>query len=224
MQENDKVLVWDAPTRVFHWLMVLCFAGSWLSSEGERWLGVHLTLGYTMVALVAWRVFWGLVGTRYARFGNFIRGPKAIARYASAMLGYKAEHPVGHNPMGAVSIVLMLALTLLVNGAGWLYFNSGVHALKEVHEGAAAVMLMVVGVHVAGVVFASLMQRENLARSMVNGYKRAQATDAIRWSWWPVAVLLLAAVMGFWWLQWQSPVVDTSGAPSLSAKHGDDDD
>lgn len=224
MQDNDKVLVWDAPTLVFHWLMVLCFAGAWLSSEGERWLGVHLTLGYTMVALVAWRVFWGLVGTRYARFGNFVRGPKAIARYASGMLGYKVAHPVGHNPLGAVSIVLMLALTLLVNGAGWLYFNSGVHALKEVHEGAAAAMLMVVGVHVAGVVFASLIQRENLARSMLSGYKRAKATQAIRWSWWPVATLLLAAVLGFWWLQWQSPVFDTSSAPSLSARHGGDDD
>lgn len=224
MENESKVLVWDAPTRVFHWLMVLCFAGAWLTSEGERWLGVHLTLGYTMVALVAWRVLWGVIGTRYARFRNFVRGPKAIAHYASGMLGYKVEHPVGHNPMGAVSIVLMLALTLLVNGFGWLYFNSGVHALKEVHEGAAAAMLMVVGVHVAGVVFASLMQRENLARSMVNGYKRAKATDAIRWSWWPVAALLLAAVLGFWSLQWQSPIFDSKGAPALSARLDGGDD
>jgi len=224
MQTNDKVLVWDAPTRVFHWLMVLCFAGAWATSDGDRLLGVHLTLGYTMVALVAWRVLWGLVGTRYARFSNFIRGPQAIGRYASSMLGYKVEHPVGHNPLGAVSIVLMLTLTLLVNGAGWLYFNSGVHALKEVHEGAAAIMLAVVGVHLAGVVFASLMQRENLARSMVDGHKNANATEAIRWNWWPIGALLLTAVLGFWWLQWQSPVFDTSGAAALSARHSDDDD
>ena len=184
---------------------------------------MHLTLGYTLVGLVLWRVLWGLVGTRYARFSNFIRGPHAIGRYASGMLGYKVAHPVGHNPLGAVSIVLMLTLTLLVNGAGWLYFNSGVHALKEMHEGAASAMLLVVGVHVVGVLFASLMQRENLARSMINGYKKAKAADAIRWSWWPIGALLLAAVLGFWWLQWQSPLLDTTGAAALSARHGDDD-
>ena len=224
MQAKDKVLVWDAPTRVFHWLMVLCFAGAWATSEGDRLLGVHLTLGYTMVGLVLWRVLWGLVGTRYARFSNFIRGPQAIGRYASSMLGYKVEHPVGHNPLGAVSIVLMLTLTLLVNGAGWLYLNSGVHALKEVHEGAASAMLLVVGMHVVGVVFASLMQRENLARSMVNGRKLAEEGDAIRWNWWPVATLLVVAVLGFWWLQWQSPVFDTTGGSAVSARHGDDED
>jgi len=222
-QTDSKVLVWDAPTRVFHWFMVLCFAGAWATSEGRGLLGVHLTLGYTMVALVAWRVIWGLVGTRYARFRNFVRGPQAVARYASTLLSRQAEHPVGHNPLGAVSIVLMLVLTLLVNGAGWVYLSSGVHALKGLHEGAAAAMLLVVGLHVVGVVFASLMQRENLARSMLNGRKQAKASDAIRWSWWPLAMLLLVAVLGFWWLQWQSPIFATSGSAQVSGQRGGDD-
>ena len=180
MQQQAKILVWDAPTRLFHWLMVLCFAGAWLTSEGNRLLGVHLTLGYTMVALVGWRVLWGLMGTRYARFANFVRGPRAMGAYLRDMLRPAASHPVGHNPLGAVSIVLMLALTLLVVASGWVYFSGGPRLLKELHEGSAALMLTVVGVHVAGVAFASLMQRENLARSMVNGVKRGQPGDAIR--------------------------------------------
>lgn len=224
MQSQQKILVWDAPTRLFHWLMVLCFAGAWLTSEGNRLLGVHLTLGYTMVALVGWRVLWGVLGTRYARFANFVRGPQAIGAHLRDMLRPAVSHPVGHNPLGAVSIMLMLALTLLVVASGWVYFSGGPRLLKDMHEGSAALMLAVVGVHVAGVVFASLMQRENLARSMVNGRKRGQPADAIRWSWWPLAVLLLGAVLSFWWLQWQSPVLSTSPAAGLSVRHGGDDD
>jgi cytochrome b len=81
-----KVLVWDAPVRVFHWLMVLSFAGAYLTAESERWRIVHVTLGYTMVGLVAFRVVWGLVGTRYARFSSFVRGPAAIARYLRGLI------------------------------------------------------------------------------------------------------------------------------------------
>jgi len=203
--EKTKILVWDAPTRVFHWLLALSFAGAYATSEGGGLMGVHLTLGYTMVGLVAFRVIWGLIGTRYARFSSFVRGPAAVARYASSMLNPKAEHSMGHNPLGAVSIVLMLLCTLAIVFTGWVYFNGGAHALKSLHEGAAALMATVVGVHVAGVVFASLMQRENLVRAMFNGRKQGRPEQSIRWSWWPVAVLVLAGVLGFWWLQWQAP-------------------
>jgi len=203
--EKTKILVWDAPTRVFHWLLALSFAGAYATSEGRGLMGVHLTLGYTMVGLVAFRVIWGLIGTRYARFSNFVRGPATVARYASDMLSPKADHSVGHNPLGAVSIVLMLLCTLAIVYSGWVYFNGGVHALKSLHEGAAALMATVVAVHVAGVVLASLMQGENLVRAMFNGRKQGRPEQSIRWSWWPVAVLVLAGVLGFWWLQWRAP-------------------
>jgi len=222
MQTTRNILVWDAPTRLFHWLMVACFAGAWLTAESARFLGVHLTLGYTMVGLVGWRLLWGMMGTRYARFANFVRGPQAVAAHLRDMLSPSAPHPVGHNPLGAVSIVLMLGLTLLVVASGWVYFSGGPHVLKELHEGAASLMLGVVGVHVAGVVFASLMQRENLARSMVSGHKRGTAGDAIRWSWWPLAALLLGAVLSFWWLQWQSPLINTTPAAGVTVDSDDD--
>ena len=73
------VLVWDAPTRVGHWLIALSFAGAWLTAESERWRLVHVTLGYTLAALVVFRLVWGLVGTRHARFASFVRGP-AVSR------------------------------------------------------------------------------------------------------------------------------------------------
>ena len=118
-----KILVWDAPVRVFHWLMVLCFAGAYITSEGEAWKLVHITLGYTMAGLVAFRIVWGLLGTRYARFSAFIRGPKAVSRYVGSLLRGRPEHHLGHNPAGAVAIVLLLVLTLLVVASGWASYN-----------------------------------------------------------------------------------------------------
>lgn len=226
--QKTSILVWDAPTRVFHWLLALCFAGAYLTAESERLMGVHLTLGYTMAGLVAFRLVWGLVGTRYARFSEFVRGPKNVARYASSLLTPKSSYPVGHNPLGALAIVLMLLSVLAIVGTGWVFYNNGVHSMKELHEGTAAVMLILVAAHVAGVAFASLMQRENLPLSMLNGHKSGLPDERIGWSWWPVAVLVLAGVLGFWWLQWQNPNLEpNAGQPTagqLWRGHDGDDD
>jgi len=227
VSSKTKILVWDAPTRVFHWLLAFCFVAGYLTSEGRGVVGVHVALGYTMVGLIAFRVVWGLIGTRYARFGSFIRGPEAVASYASDMLNPNAEHPVGHNPLGAVSIVLMLLTSLAIVYTGWVYFNGGAHSLKELHEGAAGLMLAMVAVHVAGVIFASMMQRENLASSMLSGYKQGRPEQAIRWSWWPVALLVLAGVLAFWYLQWQEPPVGAlkgNGYSENKGWRGEDDD
>lgn len=208
LESNTKILVWDAPTRLFHWLLVVCFSGAYLTAESDRLMAIHLTLGYTMVGLVAFRVVWGVIGTRHARFASFLRGPAAVARYVGEHFSAQAAHSVGHNPLGAVSIVLMLLLSLAVVASGWGYDTGGSHLLKEFHEGGAALMLAVVAVHVAGVLVASLLQGENLVHAMVHGFKRGRADQAIRWTWWPVAVLMLAAVLGFWFLQWQNPPAD----------------
>lgn len=203
--DKTKILVWDAPTRVFHWLLALSFAGAYITSESDRLIGVHLTLGYTMVGLVAFRGVWGLIGTRYARFASFIRGPQAVTRYASNLMSGATEHHVGHNPMGAVSIVVMLLASLLVVYTGWVYLNNGAHSVKEIHEGVAGFLLVVVGIHMAAVLVGSLTQGENLIGAMLHGHKQGQAKDGIRWSWWPIALVVLAGVLAFWYLQWQAP-------------------
>lgn len=200
-----KILVWDAPVRVFHWLMVLSFAGAYLTSEGEAWKLVHITLGYTMAGLVAFRIVWGLMGTRYARFSAFIRGPKAVSRYVGSMLRGQPEHHLGHNPAGAVAIVLLLVLTLGIVATGWASYNELAGGwVGEVHGAAANVMLGVIGVHVAGVVVASWLHKENLVGSMINGRKPGLPQNAVRSAWRTVSALMLAAVLSFWWMQWQS--------------------
>ena len=215
------VLVWDAPVRVFHWLMVACFAGAWLSAESEYWRLIHVTLGYTMAGLVAFRVVWGLFGTRHARFANFVRGPAAVAAYLRALLRGRPQHYTGHNPAGAIAILALLGLTLVVAGSGWAAFNElGGEWLGGAHEIAANAMLAVIGLHLAGVLVSSVLHRENLIRAMITGRKPGRLQDGAHGARPALAAILLAAVLGFWWLQWQAAPVAGSPAPAQEAAMG----
>ncbi len=168
------VKVWDLATRAFHWSFALCFAGAWLTAESERYRDVHVLLGYTMLGLVAFRVLWGFAGPANARFTSFVRGPAAIARYLRSLLSANPERHLGHNPAGAVAIVLLLAFAALAGLSGWAtYEGLGGEWLEESHEFLASAMLAVVGVHLAGVAVASWLHRENLVRAMLTGRKDA---------------------------------------------------
>jgi cytochrome b len=225
---KPRVLVWDAPVRVFHWLMVLSFAGAYLSAESERWRLLHVTLGYTMAGLVIFRIMWGLVGTRHARFASFVRGPAAVARYLGSLLRGRPEHHAGHNPGGALAIVVLLLLALATTVSGWAaYDDVAGHWLEELHEGAANVMLVIVGIHIAAVVLSSWLHRENLVGAMISGRKPGLPQDGIRSAWRSVAVIMLAAVLGFWWLRWQDnptggELADRPAASTRMAGHDDD--
>jgi cytochrome b len=224
------VLVWDAPVRVFHWLMVLCFAGAWLTAESEQWRLVHVTLGYTMAGLVAFRILWGLWGTRYAKFSSFVRGPRAVARYLGNLLRGRHEPHIGHNPAGAIAIVALLILALLVTVTGWLtYEDLAGHWLEEGHEAVASVMLAIVGAHVAAVLWTSWRFRENLVGAMISGRKPGTPAQGIRRAWRGVAAVMLAVVVGFWAPQWsEAPGAGAVAHDQTAAAHDrrqhDDDD
>lgn len=168
------VKVWDFLVRLFHWSFAACFAGAWITAESERFRDVHVFLGYAMLGLVAFRLLWGLVGPRHARFSSFVRGPAAVARYLRSLLAGRPEHHLGHNPAGAVAIVLMLAAALAAIASGWAVYNDlGGEWLEETHEFLAGAMLALVGVHLAGVAVASWLHRENLVAAMLTGRKKA---------------------------------------------------
>jgi cytochrome b len=179
---NARVFVWDLPVRLFHWTLALSFAGAFLTAESERWRDVHVVLGYTVLGLVAFRLLWAFVGSRYARLSSFAFGPRAVAAYLKSLLSFRPQHYVGHNPAGSFVIYGLVLLALVTGAAGYATYNDiGGHWLEEFHEGAANVMLTLVVVHVAGVVVSSLLHRENLVKAMLTGYKRvsrpAQAGD-----------------------------------------------
>jgi cytochrome b len=211
-----RTLVWDAPVRVFHWLLVFSFAVAWLSAESERWQLVHITAGYTMAGLVAFRVLWGVVGTRHARFSRFVRGPGAALAYFRSLLGPRPEHHVGHNPAGGLAILALLGLILLTTLSGWAnYEELGGDWLEDLHEGLATTLLTLVIVHVLAVVVSSALHGVNLVAAMLHGRKPAPAGEGIRRSWRSVAAVLLACVLGFWWFQWQTTSAPRD-APALA--------
>lgn len=209
--------------RVFHALLAVCFAAAWLTAESDRLAGVHAMLGYTMAGLVGFRVAWGLLGTRHARFRSFVRGPGAVFRYLGSLLRGRPEHHTGHNPAGAVAIILLLLGTLLVALTGWAAWTGrGGEWLEEAHEALAGAMLGLVALHIGAVVVSSWLHRENLATAMVTGRKRGEQSEAVRRAWRPVAALMVGAVVLFWWTQWDTLATERPLAARES--HEEDDD
>lgn len=197
-----SILVWDLPVRLGHWLMVAGFALAWATGDSERWRMVHVFAGSTVMAVAAYRLLWGLVGSRHARFADFLRSPARALAYLRQLWQRSPPHYTGHNPAGGWAIVLLLALALASGASGWAsYQELGGHWLEEGHEFFAASMLVVVGAHVLGVLVGSLAHGENLLWSMVSGRKQGRPEEALA-SPRRLAGLTLVAWTGLavWWL------------------------
>lgn len=197
-----KILIWDWPVRIGHWLMVAGFVIAWLTAESENFRLLHAWAGGTVLAVAAFRLLWGLVGSRHARFASFVRGPRAVIDYLTSLLRLQPAHHAGHNPAGGWAIVALLGLGILTGISGWAHYNEiGGHWLEDVHEGLASAMLTVVIVHLAGVFSGSLLHGENLVRAMLTGRKSGSPDEAIASARPLAAVVLLAWVAAAgWWL------------------------
>jgi cytochrome b len=186
--EQGEVRVWDPFVRLFHWMLVLLFTLAY--ATGEDLLSLHVYAGYAVFGLVLLRVLWGVVGTPYARFGDFVYRPSKVIAYVKDTLALRARRYLGHNPAGGAMILLMLVSLLLVSVSGFAVYGiekgAGPLAMlggsgesleklfEEVHEFFANLMVLLVAVHIAGVVAESLIHRENLLKAMLTGRKRAR--------------------------------------------------
>lgn len=173
---GERVKVWDPLVRIFHWSLVAGVALAWITSDQGR--SLHEPIGYAVIALVAVRLAWGAVGSRYARFAQFVRGPATVLDYAQRTLRGAAARHIGHNPLGGWMVLLLLAMLAAVAASGWMmtldtYF--GEEWLEQVHEALATGLLGLVAVHAAGAVITGMKHGENLVRAMVTGVKRAPA-------------------------------------------------
>lgn len=196
---NARILVWDLPTRLFHWTLALSFLGAFLTAESERWRDVHEGLGYTMLGLLVFRMVWGLVGSRYARFRQFVRRPAEVMAYIRSLALGRPRHYTGHNPLGALAILLMIGLGLATAASGWLLEGGlGGEVFEDIHEIFANGMLVVVLIHILGVIVGSVVHRENLIRAMWTGWKRGKPGEAITGTRPLVALLLALGLAGFW--------------------------
>ena len=224
-----KILVWDLPTRLFHWLFALAFAVAWITSDSDTYLDLHVFTGYLMLGLLGFRLVWGLVGSRYARFRSFLFGPGNAFRYLIRSLTRTAPRHVGHNPAGAWAVYLMLALGVLVGISGILVLGgeeqqgiasgimlyAGGEALKELHEVLASVMLALVIVHLLGVAAESWLHRENLTKAMFNGRKSGTAAEGISSAHYLLGALLILLLMGFGAWYFQGYFTQTPQRPAL---------
>jgi len=217
------VRVWDPFIRIFHWTLVIAFATAWLTADEMQ--PVHEFAGYAVAALVGFRLIWGFVGSRYARFSQFVRGPAATLSYVGDIARGRERRFLGHNPPGAAMVVALLVALSGTAFVGWLMEEPGraetaarqlqfvapafadeddgeaESPLKEVHETLANAMLLLIALHLGGVLSASLLHGENLVRAMVTSHKLGTTDQAIRSARPCAAVFLLAWVaLAGWWI------------------------
>jgi len=169
-----EVKVWDPLVRLFHWSLVLSIAVAWATGEDLRWL--HLGAGYAVAGLIAIRMIWGLVGTRHARFTDFIYHPTTVLAFLKDTAQLRARRYLGHNPAGGAMVIAMLVILVAISVTGVMMTTNafwGVEWVGEAHEATVNLALVLVLLHLVGIAIASLEHGENLVRSMLTGRKRA---------------------------------------------------
>jgi cytochrome b len=187
------VKVWDAPVRLFHWLLVLLFAFMFFSGKsGSDWLAWHVRCGYAILALLLFRVLWGFVGSTHARFGSFLAGPKACIDCLRHLAKRTPSPYAGHNPLGGW-MVLVLLLALLFQAGTGLFANDDVlyegplaslvskslsDRLTGWHSWNFNLLLMLAGLHIVAVLYHAGFMKENLIGAMFTGVKRMPADTA----------------------------------------------
>lgn len=185
---NHEIAVWDPLVRIVHWALVIAFTIAYLTED--ELLELHVWAGYAVLGLVLLRILWGFIGTRHARFSDFVFPLAGVWNYIKQLGSPKPPRYVGHNPAGGLMIVIMLVMLLLISFTGLAVYAAEEHkgplvglfsgvggaveeVLEEGHEVLADATMVLVFIHLAGVLLEGLIHRENLVRAMFTGRKRA---------------------------------------------------
>ena len=188
---TPKQKVWDAPVRLVHWLLVFLVAASWWTAE-EGEMQLHYWSGLAIVGLLVFRVYWGFAGPETARFSRFVKGPGAVVSYTGKLFKPDYRASFGHNPLGALSVVAILLALIAQVGLG--LFASDTDGLEsgplspyvsyefakdagDLHEDAFNILLILIGLHIAAIVFYLLVKRINLVGPMITGSRKAEGVD-----------------------------------------------
>ncbi len=187
IETQQVIKVWDPLVRVFHWSLVLFFLTAYLT--GDDFENIHIYAGYAVSMLVGFRLIWGLIGPKYARFSNFVQPPSETLAYLKSLFAGKTKDYIGHNPAGGMMIVALLVMLAATSVMGMALFASEGEGplagtffatfdedlLEDLHEFLANTTVMLVVLHLAGVLVSSLLHRENLVRAMFTGVKYRHA-------------------------------------------------
>lgn len=228
MHDQKQIQVWDLPTRLFHWLLAVAFTVAYITHDQNTYLDVHVFAGYLFFGLLLFRLLWGVIGSHYARFGDFIFRWNVVRDYLKFLFTANPQRYLGHNPAGGWAIVALITLGLVISVsgllvlggeeqhgplAGLLSFEQG-HLFKELHETASLLMLLLVVVHILGVVVESVLHRENLIAAMISGHKHGIGTSSAQHRWTGLLLLAVALLAGAWYFK--GYVVQTPDKPYLA--------
>lgn len=179
-----KVKVWDPAVRVFHWGLGALLLAAFLTAEEDETLSIHVKIGLVILGAIVFRVAWGVWGSEPARFSTFVRSPRDVLAYARAYIRGRPPVHTSHNPLGALMVVALLGTLLATILTGILLYGGpayggtllagSAHDVEDLHEGAAHLLLWLIGLHVAGVIVSSILERQNLVLGMITGRKRVE--------------------------------------------------
>jgi cytochrome b len=239
---SERRLVWDLPLRLFHWLLLLCITGLYLTGHADAdwlqwltgrfdvtWMEWHFRFGYTVIGLLLFRILWGFVGPKHARFAQFLPSPATLIAYVKTIAQRDSKPSIGHNPVGALMVLVLLVVVGVQAGSGLFTSDDIVWAgpffpavsaafstaAGSLHHSNFKLLQWLIVAHVAAIVFYAVWKRQRLVPPMVHGLKSADlvpADEAIKSSRLPLAlVLAVATVIVIWWvLQQAPPPVDAS--------------
>lgn len=190
MPSPSRVRIWDLPTRLFHWLFAASVIGAFITVKvGGLWMDYHLLFGYATLGLLVFRVLWGILGSRYARFSHFLKGPAALLRYMR-----EPRRQAGHNPLGGWSVLAML-IVVGVQVVTGLFASDGIFTegplasrvsgelsdqLTSIHHANEVVIMILVGLHLLAIVFYAVFKRQNLTTPMITGTAPVDAFDTLQ--------------------------------------------
>ncbi len=183
-----RLTVWDLPTRIFHWSFAFMVIFAFATHEADgAFLWLHVYSGTLLIGFVAFRLVWGVIGSRYVLFADFVRNPTEVAEYAARLFTFRAPYVAGHNPLGGWMVIVMLGVVALTSLTGMTITEDGyvgplAHLafgeMDDLHEGLGGFIMVLAAAHVVGVLAHLVLTRENLPRAMITGIKHAPAGTA----------------------------------------------
>ena len=223
-QKLTPLKIWDIPVRIFHWSLVVLFATAYVTNAlGTNYFKYHLWSGYAIIVLVSFRIVWGVIGTYHARFINFVRNPITTIKYAISVFKKTDKHYAGHNPLGAIMVVVLLA-AILTQAITGLFTNDEIFnlgplygyisddlslSLTSLHRKLFYWILGAVVLHIIAVLVHVFFKRDNIIKSMFTGEKAKKGLNgekSIRSSRiWLALIIVVAVALGLAWIIYSAP-------------------
>ncbi len=203
-QLSKRMMSWDAAVMVSHWLLAICFVGAVITQDSEKYRLLHVTMGYTMFGLVAFRLVWGFIGGKYARFNSIYPRIKKVIEYLQSLFTAEPQAFIGFHAIGFLAAYLLLAVILMVTISGYIVYEElGPDLFEDLHETLGNLLIAIVGIHIGGVVINAVIQKVKLAMSaeQAGAAKRVAATIERSRPYKWMAALIILAVTYFWVIQ-----------------------